>query len=59
MQATINSNRRLALSIQHSIFIKATVYKYLIKAGSIYSISGFAVTQSNLNLKLSVSPLSI
>ncbi|CAG7879863.1 unnamed protein product [Brassica rapa] len=31
MQATINSNRRLALSIQHSIFIKATVYKHLIK----------------------------
>ncbi|KAH0902908.1 LOW QUALITY PROTEIN: hypothetical protein HID58_042411, partial [Brassica napus] len=37
-----------------SIFIKATVYKHLIKAGSIYSISGFDVTQSNLNLKLSI-----
>ncbi|KAL0816141.1 hypothetical protein Bca101_072585 [Brassica carinata] len=38
-----------------STVIQATVYKHLIKAGSIYSISGFDVTQSNLN----DSPLSI
>ncbi|WZZ25257.1 hypothetical protein YC2023_008658 [Brassica napus] len=38
-----------------SALIQATVYKHLINAGSIYSISGFDVTQSNLN----DSPLSI
>ncbi|CAN6843661.1 unnamed protein product [Brassica oleracea] len=59
MKATINSNRRPALNIKHSTFIQTTVYKHLIKTGSIYSISGFDVTQSNLNLTLSDSPLSI
>ncbi|RID62740.1 hypothetical protein BRARA_E01791 [Brassica rapa] len=59
MKATINSNRRPALSIKHSTFIQATVYQHLIKTGSIYSISGFDVTQSNLNLTLSDSSLSI
>ncbi|CAG7876518.1 unnamed protein product [Brassica rapa] len=31
MKATINSNRRPALSIKHSTFIQATVYQHLIK----------------------------
>nr|VDC71667.1 unnamed protein product [Brassica rapa] len=33
MKATINSNRRPALSIKHSTFIQATVYQHLIKTG--------------------------
>ncbi|WZZ32738.1 hypothetical protein YC2023_016139 [Brassica napus] len=63
MKATINSNRRPALNIKHveSVFQPSykPLYKHLIKTGSIYSISGFDVTQSNLNLTLSDSPLSI
>lgn len=42
-------------SVKKSTLIQATVYKHLIKGGSIYSISGFDVTQSNLY----DSPLSI
>ena len=45
----------LLFYVLQSTVIQATVYKHLIKAGSIYSISGFDVTQSNLN----DSPLSI
>ncbi|KAG2312441.1 hypothetical protein Bca52824_023998 [Brassica carinata] len=32
----------------YSTLIQATVYKYLIKEGSVYSISDFGATQSNL-----------
>ncbi|KAH0903335.1 hypothetical protein HID58_042838 [Brassica napus] len=33
--------------------------KHLLKAGSVYGMSGFEVTRSNLNFKLYDSPLSV